>query len=115
MTPTARSLAHLRELDWAAQVVEKWNPWSKRREDFFGIIDILAVDPDHGICGIQATSGTNHSARVAKARELLASDTDNGKRLRAFVKWHPLVVWSWAKRGGRGKRKTWTLRKERVQ
>lgn len=105
-SPTQRSLAECRKRGWEAQVVERFNVWSKRRVDLFGVIDIVAITED-GILAIQATSGTNHASRVAKI----------GEEPRA-AKWVKaggiLEVWSWAKRGPRGGRKTWTLRVERV-
>lgn len=48
-----------------AQVVEKWNPFAKIRQDLFGVIDIVALD-GRSIIGIQCTSGSNHSARRKK-------------------------------------------------
>lgn len=59
------------------------------------------------IIGIQATSGTNHSARVSKA---LAEPRLNAW-LNAGAKF---AVWSWAKQGARGKRKRWLLREQDV-
>jgi hypothetical protein len=37
MTPTARSLAHLKALGYEERVVEKWNPFAKIRQDLFGM------------------------------------------------------------------------------
>ena len=106
MTPTARSLAELRRLGWTGEVVEKWIPQAKIRRDLFGIFDIVAITPD-GLLGIQCTSGSNHASRVHKVQE---SD--------ALPKWlgagcHA-EVWSWSKRGERGKRKLWVLRREEL-
>jgi hypothetical protein len=103
-SPTARSLAECKKRQWPAQVVERFNTWSKKRIDLFGVIDIVAITPS-GILGIQATSGSNHSARVAKALE--------EPRLRAWLAaGGKFAVWSWAKKGEREKRKLWTLREE---
>ena len=46
-------------------VVEHWNPFSKTRQDMFGILDLVAL-LDGETIGIQTTSGSNVSARVAK-------------------------------------------------
>ena len=46
------------------QVVERWNPHARVRQDLYGCIDVLAVGPD--IVGVQATSGSNVAARVRK-------------------------------------------------
>lgn len=64
-SPTARSLEHLRKQGYLAEVVEKWIPAVKRRKDLYGFIDILAIAPGR-IVGVQATSGDNVAARVAK-------------------------------------------------
>ena len=69
MTPTQRSLAHLRQqgVD-LVQVVEKWNPHARIRQDLFGVIDILAIREGETI-GVQATSASNVSSRVRKLEE----------------------------------------------
>ena len=67
-SPTQRSLAHLRDGGWLAQVVERWNPHARVRNDLFGFIDILAIR-DGQTLGVQATSGTNVAARVRKIAE----------------------------------------------
>ena len=104
MTPTARSLAVLREMNYVVQVVEQYNRFSKTRLDLYGCIDILAVHPEHGILGVQATTTSNAAARVSKA---LAEPR--------LVTWlaagASFEVWGWAKRGPAGKRKLWTLRR----
>jgi hypothetical protein len=112
MTPTARSLAELRRLGYVADVVERWIPRAKVRKDLFGIFDIVALGQDNWhhekpwvIVGIQCTSATNHAARVTK---LLGSDT-----LDLWLKAGGRAeVWSWSKRGERGARKLWALRRE---
>jgi hypothetical protein len=59
------------------------------------------------ILGIQVTSGSNHAARIAKAKAepRLTAWLNAGARF---------VVWSFAKQGARGKRKQWRLREEAV-
>ena len=67
-SPTQRTLAHLRAAGYPlVQVVERWNPYARVRQDLFGIIDVVAVGAD--IVGVQATSASNVSARVAKITE----------------------------------------------
>jgi hypothetical protein len=143
MSPTARSLEECRKRGWIAGVVEQTIPHTFIKRDFIGIIDIIAIVPGEErigcaqciyyrpydgrpgeftcpscgtandlspgrVIGIQATSGTNHSARVAKAKA--------EPRLAAWLgAGQAFEVWSWAKRGARGKRKTWQLREESVQ
>ncbi len=89
MTPTARTLKHIRNEKHEAGVVEKWNPHSKTRHDLFGIFDIIAVT-DAGIVGIQCTSGTNHSARVKKMAE-------SDKLPKWLASGGKAEVWSWRK------------------
>lgn len=68
-SPTQRSLKHLRDAGFLAEVVEKWNPHSKTRKDLFGVIDIVALSPDGETVGVQSTSGSNVSKRVSKIGE----------------------------------------------
>lgn len=65
MTPTARSLAHLRELGFTAEVVERWIPGANIRRDLFGFIDILAIGNGE-IVAVQTTSDSNVASRVQK-------------------------------------------------
>lgn len=65
MSPTQRTLARLRELGYLAAVVEKWNPHARIRQDLFGFVDILAIREGE-VLAVQATSGSNVSARVNK-------------------------------------------------
>ena len=104
MTPTARTLAECKRRGWIAGVVERRIPYKPISIDLFGCIDIVVAMPD-GIVGIQACAGASHAARRAKAlaEPRLAAWLAAGARFE---------VWSWSKRGGRGKRKTWQLRAE---
>lgn len=127
-SPTSRTLDLLRKEGWTAQVVEKWNPHSKTRLDLFGGIDVFAcmpkawaecveIDEAHrvvtfgppkepgGFLGVQACAGASHSSRKAK----LLSEKRMAIWLAAGGR---LEIWSWSKRGARGKRKTWTARRE---
>jgi len=114
-SPTQRTLAECRKRGLIAQVVERWNPHAKVRVDLFGVIDVLAIVPRvetiHGqaiageIVGLQACSGTDHAKRRAKilAEPRALAWVEAGGRLE---------LWSWSKRGDRGKQKRWTLRVE---
>lgn len=68
MTPTQRTLAHLRREGYLAAVVERWNPHARIRQDLFGVIDVLAIRAGETLA-VQATSGSNVSARVRKIAE----------------------------------------------
>ena len=63
-----RVLKALRDDGYHAQVVERYDSFTKRRHDLFGVIDILAVG--WGITrAIQVTSRSNMSSRRTKIRE----------------------------------------------
>lgn len=102
-SPTSRALAECLNRGWTAQVVEKWNPFARIRQDLFGCIDIVAIT-DRRILGIQVTSGANHAARKTKAW--------NHPDIQTWMKHADFAVWSYSKKGQRGKRKAWTLREE---
>ncbi len=105
-SPTQRTLARLKRDGFTAGVVEKWIPQTKRRLDFLGGIDIIAVG-NGSIVGIQCTSQSNASARVRKlcAEPRLKVWCDNGGKLQ---------VWGWAKKGPAGKRKLWQVNVQEV-
>ena len=104
MSPTERTLKYLRnDLGMVAQVVERWNQFSRVRQDVYGFGDILAHGEDRGVWLVQATSTGNMAARVRKIRE----EPRSWSWLRSGGR---IVVIGWAKRGARGKRKVWTPR-----
>lgn len=109
-SPTSRTLAWCKERGWLVGVVERFIPQTKRRNDLFGFIDIVVLDGQPGVLGIQATSTGNMSARAMKIQEecteAAKSWLDAGNRI-----W----VVGWAKRGAKGKRKLWTPRIREVQ
>jgi hypothetical protein len=86
--------------------VERWNPGARVRQDFLGFADILAVEPDKpGVLAVQACATGDQAKRLTKIQsDGLAAN------VRAWLgAGNRIVVWGWAKRGPRGKRKTWTL------
>ena len=103
-SPTARTLQWFRKRGWPAQVVERWNQYSKTRHDLFGFVDVVAMDPNSGrLVGVQCTSTGNLRARLRKAQAISF-----------FTLWkqaNDVEFHGWAKRGARGKRKVWTLRR----
>jgi len=68
MTTTQRSLKLMRERGFYAEVVERYNVFSKVKNDFAGFIDILCLG-DNKIIGVQTTSYSNISARRKKILE----------------------------------------------
>jgi hypothetical protein len=110
ISPTARSLVECRKRGWQAQVVEQTIPRTFIKRDLFGFIDIVAIVPGRGLVGIQATGGTNSGNHNMRVKKILAEP-------RAAQWLHAggsIEVWSWAKRGGRGDRKLWTLREQAI-
>jgi len=70
-TPTSRTLDYYRQQGMPIEVVEKWNQWSKIRQDLFGFADLVTFD-GQAVYLVQATSTGNMSARVKK---ILANPT----------------------------------------
>ena len=111
-TPTtARTLDECRKRGWIAGVVERRIPFPKPRGtklDLFGVIDVIAIAPGvKGSIGIQSTA--NIGGHHAKHRDKILAEP----RARAWVEAeNRLELWTWAKQGGLGKRKLWTLRVE---
>lgn len=94
-SPTQLSLAKLRREGWIAEVVERWNPHARVRNDLFGCIDVLALKEGRTL-GVQATSSSNVSARVRKIAE-----AEHVPAMRE-AGWE-LAVWGWSQKkpGGR--------------
>ncbi|MCC6425037.1 MAG: hypothetical protein IT447_16300 [Phycisphaerales bacterium] len=67
MTPTSRTLNKLRLTGWTCQTVEQWIPRLNIRRDLWGVGDVLAMREGSAVLLVQCTSGTNISARIAKA------------------------------------------------
>jgi hypothetical protein len=104
MSPTQRTLKHLRAQGYVAAVVERFNPYVRIRQDLFGCIDILAVGAGcQGVLAVQTTTTANMYARIEKCRAnpVFPIWKEAGNRF---------IVHGWAKRGGRGARKLWTLK-----
>jgi len=67
-SPTIRSLKAMRDRGYYAEVVERYNSFTKRRNDFCGFIDILCLGMNE-VIGVQTTSYSNLSARVKKIND----------------------------------------------
>jgi len=100
MTPTQRTLRELKNRGFVCGIVEKWNSFAKIRQDLFGIIDIIALDPTRGVVGVQSTG----SAFAAHDKKLL------DEKAQASLDWLQtpgtvLELWGWRKvkrkRGGK--------------
>jgi hypothetical protein len=92
-SPTQRSLKIMRDQGYYAEVVERFNSFTKRRNDFAGFIDILCLGSGE-IVGVQTTSYSNMSARVKKIKESENFDVV----IKAGIK---IIVHGWRKVGNR--------------
>lgn len=97
---TQRTLRALRGQGLECAIVEKWNAFAKRRQDMFGIIDIIALDPVRGVIGVQST-GTDFSGHHKKLTEDKAQECINWLSTPGAN----LELWGWrkvkVKRGGK--------------
>ncbi len=103
-SPTTRSKAHLKELGYEAVVVERWNSFARIRQDLKGV-DILGFKAGEPLLAVQTTSDVHHADHCDKLR--LSGNAALWKACGVNIE-----VWSWGKRGARGERKLWTLRRE---
>lgn len=108
MTPTQRARDFCKKQGWIVGKADRWNPYAKVTNDLFGFIDLIVLDGlGGGPLGVQVTSGSNHAARVTKIR----AEPRHEAWLRSPAR---IEVWSFSKKGERGKRKLWELRREVV-
>ena len=103
MTPTQRTIRELRNQGYRCAIVEKWNPHVGAhgiRQDLFGIIDVIALDPERGVIGVQCC-GSDFSGHFRKMAE---------EKYQESVDWLStpgahLELWGWrkvkVKRGGK--------------
>jgi predicted RecB family endonuclease len=68
MTPSQRTVAHLRKLGYQTANVESFNYFTKRKKDLLGVIDILAIGNGETLA-VQVTSKSNMSSRIKKIEE----------------------------------------------
>jgi hypothetical protein len=111
-----RSRKLLQEQGYDTWIVEKpYNPYTKKREDLFHLFDVVGIKSNvPGITGIQAC-GEDCMPHIKKILERYCDDA--GKKwppnpyLSTWLKaGNSAFLWSWRKRGERGKRKTWELK-----
>jgi len=65
-SPTRLSLKLLRKEGWHVEVVERWNPHARIRNDLFGFADLIAIRDAHPPMLVQVTTSTNFQARRRK-------------------------------------------------
>jgi hypothetical protein len=112
MSPTQRTQKYLRDHHYVVANCERKLPCTPAgyrgrliTQDLFGLFDTMALN-EHRLLAVQSTSGSNHPHRVNK---ILGSDVPA-----LWLRYADIEVWSWSKRGPRGKRKMWTLRRTMI-
>jgi hypothetical protein len=107
MTPTQRTIRELKNQGRICGIVERWNAHVPRgdggkgiRQDFLGFIDVIALDPQRGVVGIQ-TTGTDFSGHFRKLTEEASENVYEWLRTPGAL----LELWAWRKvkkvRGGK--------------
>ena len=112
MSPTSRTLRTLKAQGTIAGIVEKFNQFAGPhgiRQDLFGFIDVIAMDPERGIVGVQCCARSGHAAHRTKILE-------NALAPEWLACGGRIEIWSWAKqkvkRGGKAER--WTPKVEEI-
>ena len=65
MTPSARSIAHMKSLGYIVSNCDHYNYFTKRRHDLYGCIDLLCIGNGETVA-VQVTSKSNMSSRIKK-------------------------------------------------
>jgi len=106
MTPTQRTLRALRDRGLVCAIVERFNPYAGPhgiRQDLFGILDIVALDPQEGVIGVQSC-GQDFAGHIKKMLEERQQETHDWLSTPGTK----LEVWGWRKvklkRGGKAMR-----------
>lgn len=68
MTPSQRTIKHLKDQGYMVANVEHYNYFTKRKHDLWGCIDILAIG-NRETLAVQVTSKSNMSARIKKIED----------------------------------------------
>jgi len=72
-----RTMRELKNQGRVCAIVEKWNAFAGPhgiRQDLFGIIDVLALDPERGVVGVQVC-GQDWGSHITKLIEERAQET----------------------------------------
>ena len=104
MSPTQRTLKAMKEQGRICGIVERFNAHVGPhgiRQDLFGFIDIIAIDPEQGVVAIQSC-GQDFSGHVRKITN------ERNENAFEWLKHAPCELWSWRKvklkRGGKAMR-----------
>jgi len=100
-----RTSAYLRHRGFTVDVVQTWNAAAQKRQDLYGLFDVIAVRPDVGILAAQAVTKTHladHRRKLQDAVEAISWLQSGGK----------IMLFSWRKVGAKGERLLWKPRVE---
>lgn len=104
MSPTQRTIKAMRDQGRLCAIAEKFNSFVGPygiRQDLFGFIDIVAIDPVDGIVGIQSC-GSSFSQHIDK---MVGERNEN---MYEWLKHAKVELWGWrkvkVKRGGKAMR-----------
>lgn len=104
MTPTQRTLKALRDMGRIVGSTEHFNPHVGPhgiRQDLFGFIDLICIDPERGIVAVQSC-GTDYAGHVRKLTE------ERNEAVFEWLRHAPAELWAWRKvklkRGGKAMR-----------
>lgn len=105
-SPTQRTIRELKNQGRKCAVVEKFNAFVGPhgiRQDLFGIIDVIALDPQRGVIGVQSC-GSDFAAHERKFFDERAEECIDWLSTPGTV----LELWGWRKvklhRGGKAMR-----------
>lgn len=91
LSPTQRTLKAMREQGRICGIVEKFNhhagPYGIR-QDLFGFIDIIALDPEQGVVAVQSC-GQDFSGHVKKLLE------ERNEAVYEWLRHAPCELWGW--------------------
>jgi len=106
---SSKTLKHLRDEGYIAEVVERKIPYGFISIDYIGCIDIIAFHEEKKeTLGVQVTTNAHVSDHVKK---ILAEP-----RVLSWIKaGNRMVIHAWAKKGKAGKRKLWTLTEREIR
>ncbi len=117
-TPTQRTIKLLREQGVQCGVVERWLAHVPRpdggkgvRQDLFGIIDIIALDPARGVVGIQACGGSGFASHRRTLLGARRSNTELWLRCHGHL---DLYAWRKVKVKRGGKAMVWSPKIETI-
>lgn len=116
--PLQRTKAWFEDKGWHCWIVEHFNPWSHTRQDMYGFADLTAIRHDSN--GVWAVNACQDNGEVQAHVDKYINGWVDVKKGKTYGPNPHLPVWlaagnrfsifGWGKRGGVGKRKTWTLR-----